>query len=317
MADAARFDVVSSSQSPTEEIRWPAPDTPPPPGPCDWRTTDLFVRASSLGLHVVESSRFLIMDESGFQKQPTRVVDFCGNEGPLGLFDIRANDDQCLVEVKVRIFLDPLSDDIAPVFRSEVGRCGDETRVATPEAVAEQQDEWLEMIRNRWSRKHQIRALGVGCPCPAYDVDVDVEFVADEAQAHHTVHVHSGCERPDSQNWFIDMQPSYAAHEFGHLLGLLDEYPKPREMTTLEEIAFSISDPLDILFERPRSNCELVTSARSIMWNSGVANYLDGEARVYPFHYHFFAEWLARTRCCEFEIGSWQDIKTGERFKSL
>lgn len=152
---------------------------------------------------------------------------------------------------------------------------------------------WRRMIRRMWSRQYQIRALDADCPCSAFDVDVDVEWVA-RGNEHHQVDVHSGCD-PDNvnaANWYMGMTDYIAAHEFGHLLGLDDEY---------------------------WGSC-IVTSAQSIMWGSDAVHLTTGAGTVQLFHYHHFAEWLAENRCCRFEIGRIEDIPELEgeppRFRS-
>ena len=41
---------------------------------------------------------------------------------------------------------------------------------------------------------------------------------------HQTVAVHPGSGRADALNWFQSITASIMAHEFGHMLGLFDEY---------------------------------------------------------------------------------------------
>lgn len=225
-------------------------------------------------------------------------VNACGRELS-GRFDIRANDELCLLEVRVRVFLDALEDpapDRGGEFRSQLSVIcpGGTEQVATPAAVREKARGWRRTIRRMWSRQYQIRALDPDCPCPAYDVDVDVRWV-ERGEEQHEVNVHSGCDpdtRPNSETWYMGMSNYKVAHEFGHLLGLDDEYPPA---------------------------C-IVTSTQSLMWGSDWVNVTTEAGRVQLFHYHHFAEWLAANRCCQFEIGRIEDIPGdfGEpRFKSF
>ena len=41
---------------------------------------------------------------------------------------------------------------------------------------------------------------------------------------HHTVEIHPGSGRADMTNWYAKGSGDTAAHEFGHMLGLEDEY---------------------------------------------------------------------------------------------
>jgi hypothetical protein len=204
-----------------------------------------------------------------------------GCEGIPGRFDIRADDDRCLVEVRVRIFLNPWEEPLPDGFRSlDPFNCPHADVVATPEAVRDVRRAWRRTIRQIWSRQYRIVALDPDCPCAAYDVEVDVQW-AELGDEQHTVNVHSGCEGADSANWYMGMSNLTAAHEFGHLLGLDDEYT---------------------------GSC-VVTSWRSIMWAPDVINVVaPGTSRVRLFHYHHFAEWLSQNRPCRFEVGRIEDI---------
>jgi hypothetical protein len=89
---------------------------------------------------------------------------------------------------------------------------------------------WERDIEDRWN-KFQLRRFLGGRPL---DIKFDVEFV-DSGDYHHLVKVHPGNGRSDQSNWFfyditgtaIDY-PDYAPHEFGHMLGLDDEYKDSR-----------------------------------------------------------------------------------------
>lgn len=262
------------------------------PGDLACAPDQLDVRSTANLDHSARAAAYVIRDPRGFRLEATAARDECGSRNT-GAFDIRADDDRCLVEVTVRLQLVPMAEPLPSEFRSiHPGRCLDSNRVATPAAVAREAPLWAHTIREIWSRRHPIRAIGVGCPCSEYEVDVSVQFV--NANPHRQISVHSGCERPDEFNWYIDMNPRYAAHEFGHVLGLLDEYPENFwEFLGVED------------------SCNPVTSTASIMWGVWALD----EGRVFPFHYHFFAEWLARTRCCDFEIGRIGDVH--ESFESF
>lgn len=241
--------------------------------------------------HVVtaRASRFAIgpTPPGQFAEVTATSIDACGGEFG-ARFSIRADDERCFVVVRVRVQLVAMAEPVPPedggrfesILSEDSVKCpGGGRTVATSEAVAERAEAWRREIRRRWSRQHRIRALGDACPCEAYDVDIDVEWVTENP--HQTVSVHSGCGDVNSQNLYVDMSDYTAAHEFGHWLGLLDEYPGP---------------------------CTESTGLHSIMWGSDIARAVGVVGRVQPFHYHFFAEWLARTRCCDFEIGSLEDI---------
>ncbi|MBI5159914.1 MAG: hypothetical protein HY996_00595 [Micrococcales bacterium] len=208
-----------------------------------------------------------------------------GCEGVPGRFDIRAVDELCLLEVRVRVLLNPMEEPVGEGFESmDPVNCPHAGSVATADAVRERARTWREVIRDTWSRKYRIRALDPACPCPAYDVDVAPQFV-DLGEEQHQVRVHSGCEatRIDSANWYMGMSNLTAAHEFGHLLGLDDEY---------------------------WGSC-VVTSGRSIMWAPDIVNLIaPGTSKVQLFHYHHFAEWLSANRPCQFEVGRIEDIPT-------
>ena len=55
-----------------------------------------------------------------------------------------------------------------------------------------------------------------------FPLTVDVE--TDGPTFHQTVAVHPGSDRADALNWFQSITASIMAHEFGHMLGLFDEY---------------------------------------------------------------------------------------------
>ncbi|WP_344337275.1 EndoU domain-containing protein, partial [Kitasatospora putterlickiae] len=61
---------------------------------------------------------------------------------------------------------------------------------------------------------------------------VRVEFVDDPGRAHHRVEVFEGPIREVHTRWALDTERRVLAHEFGHLLGLPDEYRERRVRRT-------------------------------------------------------------------------------------
>ena len=62
-----------------------------------------------------------------------------------------------------------------------------------------------------------------------YEFDFNVEFVVGATGAEdHIVYLHDSDGRSDLQNWYLDFDLQevglIAAHEFGHMIGLYDEY---------------------------------------------------------------------------------------------
>jgi hypothetical protein len=77
---------------------------------------------------------------------------------------------------------------------------------------------WQNGIESTWSNK-----WGVGRPGELTCVfTFEVEWVADGQ--HHTVRVRPGPARSNQTTWDTMDSGSIAAHEFGHMLGLNDEY---------------------------------------------------------------------------------------------
>ena len=87
----------------------------------------------------------------------------------------------------------------------------------TGEATTEaQRTAWAAGIQNRWNGHFHIedsRRLGIV-----------FEPIFTTTNPHHDVEIHPGSGRADSANWFLTTNGDIAAHEFGHLVGLEDEY---------------------------------------------------------------------------------------------
>ncbi|MFW5701773.1 MAG: hypothetical protein ACOCX7_02370 [Bacteroidota bacterium] len=94
---------------------------------------------------------------------------------------------------------------------------------------------WATNISSVWSGKFQIclpegTEPSEGCPCPCFAVEIGVEWAT--TGQHHTVRVRTGPARSNMSTWDThdvseEGSPNVAAHEFGHMMGLKDEYPDP------------------------------------------------------------------------------------------
>ncbi len=77
---------------------------------------------------------------------------------------------------------------------------------------------WKKGIERIWSNKFALET-STGT---LYPILIKVSF--NSAKFHHNVIVRPGSGRADELNWNIMDSPGLAAHEFGHMLGLFDEY---------------------------------------------------------------------------------------------
>ena len=77
---------------------------------------------------------------------------------------------------------------------------------------------WEKGIEEVWSNKFSI-ATPAG---ERYPIMIDVSFKG--TQYHHDVIVRPGGGRSDELNWNLLDSSAIAAHEFGHMLGVFDEY---------------------------------------------------------------------------------------------
>lgn len=78
--------------------------------------------------------------------------------------------------------------------------------------------QWEASIEGIWSRRYAVKTADGG----RYPIVIDVTFNA--GRFHHQVIVRPRGGRSDALNWNIMNPPAMAAHEFGHLLGVFDEY---------------------------------------------------------------------------------------------
>jgi len=77
---------------------------------------------------------------------------------------------------------------------------------------------WQDGIVNKWSNK-------LACPGSNQKLQFAVQFVT--ANQHHIVKVWPQLPRSDMGNWDANDDGNAAAHEYGHMLGIRDEYVYP------------------------------------------------------------------------------------------
>lgn len=83
------------------------------------------------------------------------------------------------------------------------------------DALAELKARWRDGIRAKWHDKYP-------CPPNSDNLQFDVEFV--ETGWHHTVKIRRGPHRSNMLEWDDADDGHAASHEYGHMLGLPDEY---------------------------------------------------------------------------------------------
>ena len=96
----------------------------------------------------------------------------------------------------------------------------------TPEKIAvsmptlkKLQEQWEQEIEGKWNDRFEIDC---GCLEKPLKVVFDVRFV--DHGGHHVIAVLPGAGRSAADTWYEVEESGVAAHEFGHLLGLNDEY---------------------------------------------------------------------------------------------
>ena len=157
----------------------------------------------------------------------------------------------CRLHVEVRIRLVPDAD-------------------VTDQQLQNTMNVWEPAIEQAWTDRFALLLSRGGCQCQEYHLTTfDVQWV--QAGEHHTVAVHSGNGRADMGNWFINNTGGTTAHEVGHMIGNVDEYPD--------------------------ANCpnRVLSNDNSIMRDSQ-----NGVAR--PRHYQTFATWISSRTCCDYNV---------------
>lgn len=80
---------------------------------------------------------------------------------------------------------------------------------------------WKTGIETKWSNRFACRCTGTSCTGQA-PLTFEVLWVT--SNQHHTVRVRRGPERSNMTTWDTNDTGDVASHEFGHMLGLVDEY---------------------------------------------------------------------------------------------
>jgi hypothetical protein len=95
--------------------------------------------------------------------------------------------------------------------------------LVTPKKKAD----WKKAIEDAWSEQCRLVRIDGRAPCEEYTILVVVEWIAHDAPvnaAHYDVRVFASRSRAFMKQWRLMMDDLTAAHEFGHMLGNIDEY---------------------------------------------------------------------------------------------
>jgi hypothetical protein len=189
------------------------------------------------------TSRYRIIDVNTVPRSLAAPAPTFGSAPDLDLLSLAS----CDVRITVRIRLNPDPD-------------------VTVDEIANLRLVWEQGIQARWSRRFLLARVEHDCSCPSYAVTFDVQFVA--SNEHFRVRVRRGPRRSNMTTWHTTDGPGTAAHEFGHMLGLPDEYAD--------------------------DDCPLrvVTNDGSIMQTT------NGAPRLR--HYAPFGDWISRQTCCTY-----------------
>lgn len=98
----------------------------------------------------------------------------------------------------------------------------------TPATILSLQSTWKTGIESRWNNPAKLPGAA---PQPwkcgkSLEIPCRVSFLVQwvTTNPHHTVSVHNGAGGTNQKHWYTTDPGSTAAHEFGHMLGLPDEY---------------------------------------------------------------------------------------------
>lgn len=119
-------------------------------------------------------------------------------------FLLAIDHEACTVTVSVRIFLNP---------DGEV------------DLTDRKKASWKAAIEDAWSDHFTLVRTAGRAPCHRYRILVEARWIADAGDPKdHTVRVRAGSDRPHMREWWSDGDEGDAPHEFGHMLGNVDEY---------------------------------------------------------------------------------------------
>jgi hypothetical protein len=133
-------------------------------------------------------------------------------------YRIEADDTTCRLTVIVRFHLDP-----------------DGVSTTT---IAQLQPRLKTAIEAKWSGHFTLRLIEGACRCANYSIVFEVQWFGSPGPGRHTVKVKPGLERCNLGTLYADKKniEDIATHEFGHAIGLPDEYAENtcpgRQVTT-------------------------------------------------------------------------------------
>jgi hypothetical protein len=198
--------------------------------------------------------------------------------------------------------------------------------------------EWNEKVDRKWNRFAAMEPGGMKIP-------LNITMRSDSG-ADHEVAVHKNTnpdptkwseDRADAGNWYLRMKDSTVPHEFGHLIGLPDEYqrtgrdfrdivgatpagPENNSGQTVEEIAKEIHDGLYLDDEAQRAPTVTATLTRVGLIDGGVpkqGTFAQGVKLAYDEEYEgWFSKSLVEAMRDKLPKGSKWTIQTVFSFAS-
>ncbi len=123
---------------------------------------------------------------------------------------------------------------------------------------------WNSQIDARWNQFAVIEPGGRRVP-----INISMR---DDPSGFHEVQVHPGTGRANTAEWYVNQRPSTAPHEFGHLIGLPDEYQRSPEDFAAVTGGETIEGPSN---ESGQTAAEIAVSLHDAL-------YLDDEAARAP-----------------------------------
>jgi hypothetical protein len=118
----------------------------------------------------------------------------------------------------------------------------DQLRVEVPirfvpdEGVTVPVSTWSGQIDGRWNQFAVTEPGGRKIP-------INIRM-RDDPSGFHRVNVHAGFDRANTANWYLQQDENTAPHEFGHLMGLPDEYMRsPADFAAVTQADETITGP--------------------------------------------------------------------------